>query len=122
MDATVSHGWLSQADRDPIACRHKLLIGGRWVNADSGETVAVFDPCGGQQIAQAAECAAQDVDLAVQAARRALKDGSWARMRPTKRQRWATRLSSFTPRPRPSQHRCGRWSLDGSRATTEARL
>ena len=44
MDVTASHGRLSQANRDFIARRHKLLIGGQWVDARSGKTFAVFDP------------------------------------------------------------------------------
>ena len=75
MDVTASPGRLSQANRNLIARRHKLLIGGQWMDARSGETFAVFDPSNGQQIAQAAEGAAEDMNPAVQAARRAFEDG-----------------------------------------------
>ncbi len=54
MDVTASHGRLSQAIRDFIARRHKLLIGGQWVDARSGRTFAVFDPSNGQQMAASA--------------------------------------------------------------------
>ena len=55
MDVATSHARLSPAARDFVARRHKLLIDGKWVDAKSGKTFAVFDPSNGQQIAQVAE-------------------------------------------------------------------
>ena len=68
MDVTASHGRLSQANRDLIARRHKLLIGGQRVDARSGETFAVLRPSNGQQIARTAEGAAEGVALAARRA------------------------------------------------------
>ena len=85
MDVTASHSRLSDIARDFIARRHKLLIGGEWVDAKSGKTFAVFDPSNGQQIGQVAEAGAEDIADAVAAARRAFEDGPWARMKPTER-------------------------------------
>jgi phenylacetaldehyde dehydrogenase len=65
MDVSASIGRLSQSARDFIARRHKLLIGGEWVDAKSGKTFAVFDPSCGQQIAQVADGVAEDIDTAV---------------------------------------------------------
>ena len=50
----------------------QLFIDGAWHPATSGITLAVFNPSTGEQIARVASASAADVDLAVQAARRAL--------------------------------------------------
>lgn len=63
------------------------FIEGRRVPAVSGETLAVFDPSSGEQIAQAADANAADVDRAVSSAHDAFHDGRWARLRPADRER-----------------------------------
>ncbi len=85
MDVSTSHARLSNSARDFIARKHKLLIDGQWVDAKSGKTFAVFDPSNGQQIAQVAEGGAEDIALAVEAARRAFEEGAWAKMKPVDR-------------------------------------
>jgi phenylacetaldehyde dehydrogenase len=85
MDVSASIGRLSQKSRDFIARKHQLLIDGKWVSPKSGKTFAVFDPSNGQQIAQVAEGGAEDVDLAVKAARRAFEDGPWSKLTPVAR-------------------------------------
>ncbi|HEY0182582.1 MAG TPA: aldehyde dehydrogenase family protein [Rhodopila sp.] len=85
MDASTSEARLSSGAKAFIARRHKLLIDGQWVDARSGRTFAVYDPSNGQQIAQVAEGGAEDIDLAVKAARRAFEDGPWSKMKPVER-------------------------------------
>ena len=85
MNVTSSHARLSSNGRDFIARRHKLLIGGKWSDARSGKTFAVFDPSNGQQIAQVAEAGPEDVDAAVVAARYAFEGGPWSKMTPSQR-------------------------------------
>src|ERR1700742_2083832 len=68
-----------------IAQPRKVLIDGRWVTAQSGETFDVFNPATGQRIAMAAACTKPDVDAAVAAARRAFDEGPWPRMSPSER-------------------------------------
>jgi phenylacetaldehyde dehydrogenase len=85
MDASTSEGRLSSGAKAFIARRHKLLIDGQWVDARSGKTFAVYDPSNGQQIAQVADGGAEDVDIAVKAARRAFEDGPWSKMKPVER-------------------------------------
>jgi phenylacetaldehyde dehydrogenase len=63
-----------------LAQPQQLLIDGRWVPALSGKTFDVINPATGEVFAQAAAGDAADVDLAVQAARRALESGPWARL------------------------------------------
>jgi len=68
-----------------LATRRKLLIGGQWVDARSGETFEVFDPATGQVIAHVAAGDRADVDAAVAAARKAFDGGPWTRMTPAQR-------------------------------------
>jgi phenylacetaldehyde dehydrogenase len=63
----------------------KVLIDGRWVPAQSGETFDVFNPANGQRIARVAACEKADVDAAVAAARKAFDEGPWPRMTPSQR-------------------------------------
>jgi acyl-CoA reductase-like NAD-dependent aldehyde dehydrogenase len=58
----------------------KLLIDGKWVDAETGKTFESHNPATGELIAQVAEAAVPDVDKAVRAARRAFDDGPWPRM------------------------------------------
>ena len=68
-----------------ISQPRKVLIGGRWVGAKSGETFDVFNPATGKRIAGAAACEKPDVDAAVAAARKAFDEGPWPRMTPSER-------------------------------------
>jgi len=58
----------------------RMLIDGQWVAARAGGTFDVINPATGEVLAKAAAGDAADVDLAVQAARRALENGPWGRM------------------------------------------
>ncbi len=60
--------------------KHRLYIDGKWEDAISGATRAVIDPATGQQVATVAEGGAQDVDVAVRAARKAFEEGPWRRL------------------------------------------
>lgn len=74
-----------------------LLIGGKWVNATGGETIAVIDPCTGASYQTIDRGSAADIDLAVAAARRAL-DGAWGRMAATERGRILLRFADIITR------------------------
>ena len=69
MSVTVSH--------------HKNLIGGEWVDASSGETMEVLNPATGETIAEVPLASAEDVDRAVQAAKKALVE--WLETTPGER-------------------------------------
>jgi betaine-aldehyde dehydrogenase len=58
----------------------ELFIDGAWRPASGGATFPVIDPATEAPFAEAARGTAADVDLAVQAARRAFDDGPWPRM------------------------------------------
>jgi len=59
--------------------RLRLFIDGAFVDALSGRTFQDISPVDGRVVAEVAEAGAEDVDRAVQAARRAL-DGPWGKM------------------------------------------
>ncbi|MBN3757680.1 aldehyde dehydrogenase family protein [Paraburkholderia sp. Tr-20389] len=63
----------------------RLFIDGRWVAPVNHGTFDTIDPCSEQVIAKVAAATAEDVDLAVQAARRAFDEGPWPRMRGAER-------------------------------------
>jgi len=63
----------------------RLLIGGEWVEAASGQTFATIDPATDEEICQVPLAGAEDVDRAVSAAREAFEDGRWSQIDPRKR-------------------------------------
>ena len=65
----------------------KLLVDGKWVDAQSGKTFDVFNPATDQVIGQVAEGEAADVDLAVAAARKAFDQGPWSKLTASQRSR-----------------------------------
>lgn len=64
----------------------KLLIGGEWVEAQSGETIDAVNPATGKVMCRIAKGDARDVDLAVAAARKAF-EGEWGRWTPHQRRK-----------------------------------
>lgn len=73
----------------------KLLIDGEWRDAVSGATFDTMDPATETVIATVPEPGIEDVDLAVQAARRAFDDGPWATMRAAARGRVLRRFAGL---------------------------
>jgi len=53
---------------------YKNFVGGEWVDAASGETMEVINPATGETIAEVPSCGAEDVDRAVEAAKKALPE------------------------------------------------
>src|SRR5215211_7249532 len=51
--------------------KHKNLVGGEWIDAASGETMEVLNPATGEVIAEVPRSSADDVERAVEAARKA---------------------------------------------------
>jgi len=70
-----------------------LLIDGRWAAAASGQTMPVVSPIDGQTLCSIAAAWAQDVDRAVQAARRTFEQGVWSRMAPAERKKILHRIA-----------------------------
>src|SRR5438128_1727706 len=72
-----------------------IFVGGHWRAPATGRTIAVFNPATATVIAQVGEAGAEDVDTAVQAARKAFDSGPWRRMLPRERERILTRIAEL---------------------------
>jgi acyl-CoA reductase-like NAD-dependent aldehyde dehydrogenase len=70
-----------------VTLRHQAFIGGRFVDAASGETFDCVSPIDGRGLAKVASCGPEDVDRAVAAARAAFQAGAWADRPPKARKR-----------------------------------
>ena len=79
----------------PKVTDRKMLIGGKWVDAASGKTFETINPATGDTICQVAEGDQADVDLAVNAARRALESKPWAKMSGMQRGRLLYKLGDL---------------------------
>src|ERR1700749_231478 len=90
MTATVDHT-VEQFTATP----RQLFINGQWTDAASGKTFETPNPATGGTLARVAEGDAEDVDRAVQAARRAFDDGPWGRMTPSERGRIIWRIGDL---------------------------
>jgi phenylacetaldehyde dehydrogenase len=73
----------------------RMLIDGEWVEARSGNTLDVYDPSTGEPITHVPAGDAEDVDLAVAAARRAFESGPWSRMSAAERGRVIWRIGDL---------------------------
>ena len=75
----------------------KLLIDGKWVDSSGGQMLDTINPATGEVITQIPAGAAEDVDRAVHAARRACDDpnGAWQKMPATERGRILWRMSDL---------------------------
>jgi len=76
----------------------RMLIDGQWRDALSGKTFATVNPATEEVIAEVAEGDKADIDLAVQAARRAFDSGPWRKMDARDRGRLLTRLADLIER------------------------
>ncbi|MDQ3646249.1 MAG: aldehyde dehydrogenase family protein [Actinomycetota bacterium] len=81
-----------------IEGRPKMLIGGKPVDAVSGETFAVYDPSTGKTVTEVPRGRAEDVDAAVASAREAFEDGRWSGLRPGKRTEVIYKLADLVKR------------------------
>jgi len=75
---------LEHPARDFVSGPHRLIVGAQRPEALDGRTLATLDPATGLQVAQVPHAGAQDVELAVAAAREAF-EGSWASLPPSAR-------------------------------------
>ncbi len=77
----------------PKVADQKMLIGGKWVDSQSGKTFPTLNPTDGSVTCNVAEGDKADVDLAVTAARTAFEDGPWSRMDAADRGRLLNKLA-----------------------------
>ena len=84
-----------QAIRFPLDGRlRRMFVDGDWVEARSGETLETSNPATGAVIGHVPRGAAADIDLAVDAARRAF-EGPWSRFKPFERQALLLRIADL---------------------------
>lgn len=78
--------------------RGRLLIGGEWV--EGSKSFDTINPATGEVLTQVPEASTQDVDHAVQAARRAFEDrnGPWRKLSASERGRLIWKLSDLVER------------------------
>ncbi len=72
---------------------HQLLIAGKQVDAASGETFDALNPATGSVIARVAKGGTEDIDRAVDAARKAFDEGPWPKLNPYERGRVLQRIA-----------------------------
>jgi betaine-aldehyde dehydrogenase len=74
---------------------HRLWIDGRWEDSRGGGKMAVENPATGKKIAEVVDASLEDVDRAVQAAKRAFYDGRWSKKMPSERSRALWKLADL---------------------------
>jgi acyl-CoA reductase-like NAD-dependent aldehyde dehydrogenase len=86
---------LSEPARAFAGREHELLIDGAHAPAADGRTFETLDPATARPITTVAQAGPEDVDRAVQAARRALEDGPWRSLSAADRGRAISRLAGL---------------------------
>ncbi|MHC8308742.1 aldehyde dehydrogenase family protein [Pseudomonas sp. GT1P32] len=74
---------------------HGLYINGGWVDAQSRDTLPIYDPATGLQIASTVDANQQDVERAVLSAHKAFLSGVWSRRLPAERERVLLRYADL---------------------------
>ena len=74
---------------------YKLWIDGKWVDSKGGGKISVENPATGKKIAEVVDASPEDVNLAVQAAKRAFYDGRWSRLVPSERSKAIWKLADL---------------------------
>ncbi len=97
----------------------QLLIDGKWRDSISGKTFETINPATEEVIAEVAEGDSADIDLAVQAARRAFDSGPWRKMDARDRGRLIGRLADLVEEN--LEELAQLESLDNGKPITEAR-
>jgi betaine-aldehyde dehydrogenase len=72
---------------------YKLWIDGKWVDSKGGGKISVENPATGKKIAEVVDASPEDVNRAVEAAKRAFYDGRWSRLVPSERSKAIWKLA-----------------------------
>jgi 4-(gamma-glutamylamino)butanal dehydrogenase len=90
---------LPREDYDAIASKLTFpthaFINGSFRPAKSGRTFVTDNPATGAKLADVAACDAEDVEVAVAAAREAFEDGRWSKLHPSARKEMLLRLCAL---------------------------
>ena len=73
----------------------KLLIDGRWEDAASGRTFPVVNPATGEQLTTVPDAGPDDIDRAVEAARRSFENRAWRQMNISQQERIIWRIGEL---------------------------
>ncbi len=74
---------------------YKLWIDGKWEDTKGGSVMSIEDPTTGKEIAEVVDSSREDVDRAVQAAKRAFYDGRWSKKSPSDRSKVIWKLADL---------------------------
>jgi betaine-aldehyde dehydrogenase len=74
---------------------YKLWIDGKWEDTKGGSVMSIEDPTTGKKIAEVIDASREDVDRAVQAAKRAFYDGRWSKISPAERSKAIWKLADL---------------------------
>jgi betaine-aldehyde dehydrogenase len=74
---------------------YKLWIDGQWQDTKGGKSMSIEDPASGKKIAEVIDASREDVDAAVQAAKRAFYDGRWSKKAPGERSKIIWKLADL---------------------------
>ncbi len=107
---------MAQQVQDFVRKPGRLLIDGEWVEAASGKTFETFNPATEESLGWVAHGAAEDIELAVGAARRCFDDerSDWRRMTPSERGKVIHRIGDLIEQ-HADELRCSRHSTTASR-------
>ncbi|MFD2272599.1 aldehyde dehydrogenase family protein [Undibacterium arcticum] len=83
MTTTMAHP--AQGNNERL--RNKMLISGEWTDAESGNTLPVYNPATGEQIAAVPDAGPADIDRAVTSAAQTFASSQWRAMQPAARER-----------------------------------
>jgi acyl-CoA reductase-like NAD-dependent aldehyde dehydrogenase len=81
--------------KDFLAKPKKLLIDGKFVDAESGKTFETRNPATDEVLAKVAEGGKADIDKAVKAARKAFEEGKWRKLTATHRANMMLKLADL---------------------------
>lgn len=94
MSTTITIGdWRTRTSG--LALPGQAFVDGAYVDALSGSTLDAVTPLTGEKFGEIAACAAEDVDVAVAAARRSFDSGVWSRAAPAERKRVLLRAATL---------------------------
>jgi len=82
-------------NKEWLAKPKKLLIDGKWVDAQSGETFETRNPATDEVLTKVAEGGKADIDRAVKAARKAFEEGQWRKLSCSHRARLLLKLADL---------------------------
>ena len=97
----------------------KMCIDGKWLDSISGQTREILYPCTGEVLTKVTEGNAEDVKLAVKAARRAFDKGPWPKTPAAERGRMVEKLADKVEEHREELARLE--SLDTGKTVEESR-